>query len=591
MESLALGTALFFTTGNVIKSRKSKNTNLNKKKFILNLRNPKSYSKSIRKIIDLITIENDVYPVGSQKFKIHGYPSDIDLMEEIKVCCDLVDTISYVAKHLKRIAKRIKKADKIYIGDFKAGVDDRFDRNIGWINLNNKLVDFNAKEVKNILEDARDFGEYVTIKNIKELEYIDNPIFKDFFDNLRTKSIIVDGKTYELGKWYDDNKSNNWKKDQSNYKFWEKYLKNMQVQFTWKDKKVQYFNVLHKTKTSGLLTQADFDKLIDLLPKKNNDIHQWEEFQNEYRKYFILRWSIDEIIAGKKIVKRKATTMEIDLKMALLHESTVKLDVWAKVNGNYIELTNYLLLMYLDNKGSPKYVNTPMGDYIQRLLWDINHYFNNPEPKFMKATKRIWSVAVHQNDVDILDKLYKLFSSDASILYQISAEIETIIDMMTKLNHPPFNEIIDQVERFKSRINVVYNIPSFTKKQEDEIYTFIDEIVDIYNKHKKTMLKSNDNKYHEKIVSILRFIMMRLDQNVNKYTEEYLKNVDIKKTHYNDLKDRKLILSKPKIDKKTGYTLNPDLNYELDWNKNPGIGIEKRKAMMKKPGQSFKFID
>ena len=69
------------------------------------------------------------------------------------------------------------------------------------------------------------------------------------------------------------------------------------------------------------------------------------------------------------------------------------------------------------------------------------------------------------------------------------------------------------------------------------------------------------------------------------------KNVDIKKTHYNDLKDRKLILSKPKIDKKTGYTLNPDLNYELDWNKNPGIGIEKRKAMMKKPGKSFKFID
>ena len=32
-----------------------------------------------------------------------------------------------------------------------------------------------------------------------------------------------------------DNKSNNWKKDQSNYKFWEKYLKNMQKQFTWKE--------------------------------------------------------------------------------------------------------------------------------------------------------------------------------------------------------------------------------------------------------------------------------------------------------------------------------------------------------------------
>ena len=59
-------------------------------------------------------------------------------MEKVKVCCDLVDTISYVSRHLKRIAKRIKKTDRIYLGDFKAGIDDRFNRNIGWINLSNK---------------------------------------------------------------------------------------------------------------------------------------------------------------------------------------------------------------------------------------------------------------------------------------------------------------------------------------------------------------------------------------------------------------------------------------------------------------------
>ena len=95
MEALALGTALFFTTGNIVKNKKNKKKLDKRNKFILNLRNPKSYSKSVRKVIDLITIENDVYPVGSQKYKIHGYPSDIDLFEEIKVCCDLSDTINY----------------------------------------------------------------------------------------------------------------------------------------------------------------------------------------------------------------------------------------------------------------------------------------------------------------------------------------------------------------------------------------------------------------------------------------------------------------------------------------------------------------
>jgi len=592
METLALGTALFFTTGNIINQNKeSKSNNLdNKKKFILNLRNPKSYSKSIRKIIDLITIENDVYPVGSQKYKIHGYPSDIDLMEKVKVCCDLVDTISYVSRHLKRIAKRIKKTDRIYLGDFKAGIDDRFNRNIGWINLSNKLVGYDYKDVKTILEDARDFGEYKTIKNIKELEYIDEPIFQDFFNSLRNKYILVNRNKVKLGDWYDKNKSKNWEKSSNNWKFWEKYLESIPKQFEWHDKDVQYFNILHKTTTSGLITNEEYEHLLSLLPKDSSNITQWEHFQSEYRKYYIFRWDIDEIIEGKKVINRKNTSMTVDLSQSLLHESIVKLDVWAKINGNYIELTNYFLLMYLDKKGMPKYVNTPMGDYVQKLLWDINHYFNSPHPKYMKATKRIWSVAVHQNDVNMLNNLYKLFSSDASILYQISAEIETIVDMMNNLSHPPFDEIIDQIERFKSRINVVYNIPSFTKKEEDEVYQFIDEIVDIFNKNKKMIYKSNDNKYSKKIVNILELIMMKLDKNVNKYTETYLKVNKIKKNVYQNLKDKKLVLTKPKTDK-TGFTINPDLTYDLDWNKNPEIGIEKRKAIMKKPGQSFKIIE
>ena len=48
--------------------------------------------------------------------------------------------------------------------------------------------------------------------------------------------------------------------------------------------------------------------------------------------------------------------------------------------------------------------------------------------------------------------------------------------------------------------------------------------------------KSNDNKYSKKIVNILELIMMKLDKNVNKYTETYLKVNKIKKNVYQNLK-------------------------------------------------------
>ena len=98
--------------------------------------------------------------------------------------------------------------------------------------------------------------------------------------------------------------------------------------------------------------------------------------------------------------------------------------------------------------------------------------------------------------------------------------------------------------------------------------------------------KSNDNKYSKKIVNILELIMMKLDKNVNKYTETYLKVNKIKKNVYQNLKDKKLVLTKPKTDK--DFTINPDLTYDLDWNKNPAIGIEKRKAIMKNQDKVLK---
>lgn len=63
-------------------------------------RNPDSYDLETRKIIKTITIGDNINPVGSQKYKIHRYPGDIDIFEPIKVCCSLEEASVKIVKSI-----------------------------------------------------------------------------------------------------------------------------------------------------------------------------------------------------------------------------------------------------------------------------------------------------------------------------------------------------------------------------------------------------------------------------------------------------------------------------------------------------------
>src|SRR5439155_22788827 len=107
---------------------------------ILELRNPESLSLDTRKIIDLITIQEGINPVGSQKFKIQRYPSDIDVFEKYHSCCNLETASQDVSDQLKKIANQLKKTPNIYFGDFKAGIDHRYDLDLGEIDYLNHEI-------------------------------------------------------------------------------------------------------------------------------------------------------------------------------------------------------------------------------------------------------------------------------------------------------------------------------------------------------------------------------------------------------------------------------------------------------------------
>lgn len=170
-------------------------------------------SEHTRKVIDLITIQEDINPVGSQKFKIQKYPSDIDVFESYRACCDLQSAGEQIVSELKKIAKDLKKDKTVYFGDFKAGLDDRYIIDLGQLdyleqiarNFDKKVI---TKKLSNLLKtNLLTEQEYVEI-----LTLVKQPItpsnfekIKDFFKSKQTirwtlDELIAGEKQLPLGK-------------------------------------------------------------------------------------------------------------------------------------------------------------------------------------------------------------------------------------------------------------------------------------------------------------------------------------------------------------------------------------------------------
>lgn len=88
---------------------------------------------------------------GSIDYKAQPYPGDIDMIEEINLCCSREEACKKVERIIKLITKRILRTEGYYFSEFKAGIDERFKINIG-----KRLKGYNysrvRKELKELLQ-------------------------------------------------------------------------------------------------------------------------------------------------------------------------------------------------------------------------------------------------------------------------------------------------------------------------------------------------------------------------------------------------------------------------------------------------------
>ena len=432
LNTLQHGGGLFFTFKNAVETPQGEIVY-----DFLKHRDPKSFSKSTKKILSMITIQEGIMaPVGSQKFSVARYPGDIDLLEYVEYCCSLKNATNKIAEEIKNIVQKIMDTPNYYLGDFKAGLDFRYTG----------------------LKDS--LGELGETGKIKGFNYT---VFKKEIRELRTKRLI---------------------------------------------------------------TNHDF-KFLEELVKKNISMSDWIKVYDFCKVYWTVRWTPGELIKGEKKIGIKIAKKKIlKLTVALTHNTICKLDLWAPVNDRYMEITNFLITSYMDGQGESNAISPPLDRYNERLITDIKHYGDKSLDIYnpLKMSKRIWALAVSMNDTAILKKIFPLFSTGGAILYQIVAEAETIIDILsTKRLQKEIKKdnskviILKQIDGWKSRISEIYDM----EIDENLLFVLIDDLVE-YNKD-----------YF--IIKKLKQLIKITNPWINKKTERFLKKHKITLKLYDHL--------------------------------------------------------
>jgi hypothetical protein len=144
-----------------------------------------SYPQSVLNEIKLLSFSRDktATPFGSFIYRIQKYPGDIDLVEKFTECCSLDDVVTKFSKTLQRIVRNINKKRLHYFSEVKAGLDFRYDVNIGEMENGLYLPNLDLMDIANKMfkEKLLPMEEYKIIQYILS---INQPLGADEFDTI-----------------------------------------------------------------------------------------------------------------------------------------------------------------------------------------------------------------------------------------------------------------------------------------------------------------------------------------------------------------------------------------------------------------------
>jgi hypothetical protein len=231
----------------------------------------------------------------------------------------------------------------------------------------------------------------------------------------------------------------------------------------------------------GLLDEDDYmlmDKIVS--SGTNLSANAFDTVMKIIRKYYILRWSPEEILKGSKKLRdgRKMT-----LEDAVRYKALVKIDEIVFLNDRFIEVTNIYGLHYETALGQSHDIN--MITKIGAITVEIEKlYYSDMYYSIFKAMKRIFAYCNHQyksnnNEkyLGIAQKIVPILKNNVSLLYQLRSELESIILLYELYGNVSQESIARQLNNMKNRLATV------TELDDADIIYFSNAIDDINDSH------------------------------------------------------------------------------------------------------------
>lgn len=162
------------------------------------------YTGQIRKIIDVVTLQGHMDPVGSSRYAVHKYPSDIDMFEPILGCCTVNKVRFNIAKRIQGLVERIRIQPNMFFSRFQAGYDRRYDVYLGK-ESNGMINDYSVFLVRRTIENYYSQGLLTNEERQYALSIaVENPTVNQFMKLywFFRERMIIDWSADEIREGY-----------------------------------------------------------------------------------------------------------------------------------------------------------------------------------------------------------------------------------------------------------------------------------------------------------------------------------------------------------------------------------------------------
>lgn len=243
---------------------------------------------------------------------------------------------------------------------------------------------------------------------------------------------------------------------------------------------------------NGVISEPEAERARSIL-KPRLSVVELLKVKKELR-FNIVRWNVPEVLYGSKKLRDGRT---YTLEEAFSSPSVCKLDVIGFVQNN--KFTEFSVIYNFKLNG--KSMNYFTEDIAKSLEKDILFY--RAEGKPFKALKRRFALAKLKKDNKTMAKLTPILNSDLGRLYSLSADIETLINLLETDSKVNMKDVKFEIDQFRARMANVYAFPSFIKKE----HKLVGQI--------RATIKSSSK---IQIIAHLQAIQTSIDDELNKNT-------------------------------------------------------------------------